>query len=208
MRAWLICAVFLFCCAASLAHFWRAQNAWWLSILRYHIVRSDAVLLEAGDTGAASAWRSACLMYGLDIKRSQWAWEEVNHCLRNEVKRIRPTWRRNSEKRVGGGGGGDNTIMMKAVGFHFILSSHVRMNLQNDIRGQLEYEQFVWAQTVLAVCEGRPCPYTFILSDEWLMRIPAPYLQRTGRLVLLTWTHTQTLSSIQLINRLQKTCAD
>ncbi len=30
-------------------------------------------LLEFGDTCAASAWRSTCLMYALDIKRSQWA---------------------------------------------------------------------------------------------------------------------------------------
>lgn len=69
-------------------------------------------------------------------------------------------------------GGNDNTIMMKAAGFHFILSSHVRMNLENDIRGQLEYEQFVFAQTVLALWQGKPCPYTFILSDERLMQIP------------------------------------
>lgn len=40
--------------------------------------------------------------------------------------------------------------MMKAVGFHFILSSHVGMNLENDISGQLEYEQFVCAQNELA----------------------------------------------------------
>lgn len=47
-------------------------------------------------------------------------------------------------------GGNDNTIMMKAVGFHFILSSHVGMNLENDISGQLEYEQFVCAQNEFA----------------------------------------------------------
>lgn len=41
--------------------------------------------------------------------------------------------------------------MMKEAGFHFILSSHVRMILENDIREQLEYEQFVCAQTVLAL---------------------------------------------------------
>lgn len=82
-------------------------------------------------------------------------------------------------------GGNDNTIMMKAVGFHFILSSHVRMNLENDIRGQLEYEQFVCAQTVLAVCEGKPCPHTFILSDECLMQISLLYLQCRGEFVPL-----------------------
>lgn len=53
-----------------------------------------------------------------------------------------------------GGGGGDNTIMMKAAGFHFISSCHVRMNLENDVKGQLEYVPFVCAQTGLAVCEG------------------------------------------------------
>lgn len=81
--------------------------------------------------------------------------------------------------------GDDNTILMKAVGFHFILSSHVRMNLENDIRGQLEYEQFVCTQTVLAMCEGNPCLYTFILSDECLMQNPLSYLQRRGGVVPL-----------------------
>lgn len=57
----------------------------------------------------------------------------MNHCLRNEVKRIRPMWKRIAEK----GRGNDNTIMMKVVGFHFILSSRVRVNLENDIRGSL-----------------------------------------------------------------------
>lgn len=61
--------------------------------------------------------------------------------------------------------------MMKAVGFHFILSSHVGMNLENDISGQLEYEQFVCAQNELALCKRKPCSYTFILSDEPLMQM-------------------------------------
>ena len=152
-------------------------------------------------TSAASSWRKTCLMYGVDIKRSQWAWEKVNHCSRNEVKRIRPVWRRNWEKR---GRGSDNTIMMKAVGFHFILSSHVRMNLQNDIRGQLEYEQFVCAQTVLAVCEGKPCPYTFIPSDECLMPIPLPYLQLSEEGKSLSCERTYTLSSPLINNQMAK----
>lgn len=152
-------------------------------------------------TFAASSWRRTCLMYGVDIKRSQWAWKKVNHCSRNEVKRIRPVWRRNWAKR---GRGSDNTIMMKAVGFHFILSSHVRMNLQNDIRGQLEYERFVCAQTVLAVCEGKPCPYTFIPSDECLMPIPLPYLQRREEGKSLSCEQTYTLSSPLLNNQMAK----
>lgn len=44
----------------------------------------------------------------------------------NVEEKLRERWRRR---------GGDNTVMMKAVGFHFILSSRVRMNLENDIRG-------------------------------------------------------------------------
>ena len=83
-------------------------------------------------------------------------------------------------------GGVDNTMLMKAVGFHLILSSHVRMNLENHIRGQLEYEQFVSAQTVLAVCKGNPCLYTFILSDECFMHNSLPYLQQRGGFVPLT----------------------
>lgn len=61
--------------------------------------------------------------------------------------------------------------MMKVVGFHFILSSHVGMNLENDISGQLECEQFVCAQNELALCKRKPCSYTFILSDEPLMQM-------------------------------------
>lgn len=75
--------------------------------------------------------------------------------------------------------------MMKAVDFHFILSSRVIMNLENDIREQLEYEQFVCAQTGLALCEREPCPYTFILSDECLVQIPLLYLQHRGGFVTL-----------------------
>lgn len=128
--AWLICSVFLFYWIQPLwiilsigcLYFWRAQDVGWLSILCYHIVNNAAVLLEAGDTSATSAWCSTCLMHCLAIKRFGLAWKKVNHCLRNEVKRIRPTWRRNWE-------GGDNTILMKAVGFHLILISRARMDL-------------------------------------------------------------------------------
>lgn len=61
--------------------------------------------------------------------------------------------------------------------------------------GQLEYEQFVCAQSVLAVCEGNPCLYTFILSDECLM---PPYLQQRGRgcLSYMMNIHTNTLMSV------------
>lgn len=75
--------------------------------------------------------------------------------------------------------------MMKAVGFHFILSSHVIMNLENDIREQLEYEQFVCSQTGLAEYEGEPWSNTFILSDECLLQIPLAYLQHRGGPVAL-----------------------
>ena len=121
-------------------------------------------------------------MYGGDIKRFPVGMVEkkVNHCLRNEVKQINVEEKRRGEK---GRRGGDNTIMMKAVGFHFILSSHVIMNLENDIREQFENEQFVCAQTGLARCEGKPCPYTFILSDERSVQIPPPYLQHRGGFV-------------------------
>lgn len=94
----------------------------------------------------------------------------------------------NLEKKLREKGGNYITIMMKAVGFHFILNSHVKINLQNirhDIRGQLEYEQFVCDLTALAECEGKPCPYTFILSDECLMQIALPYLQCRGGFVPL-----------------------
>lgn len=85
-------------------------------------------------------------------------WGETNRT--NVEEKLRERW-----------GGNDNTIMMKAVGFHFILSSHVGMNLENDISGQLEYEQFVCAQNELALCKRKPCSYTFILSDEPLMQM-------------------------------------
>lgn len=70
------------------------------------------------------------------------------------------------------------------------------MNLENDIRGQLEYEQFVFAQTVLALCKGKPCPYTFILCDECLMLIPLPYSVEEGLPVL--YEHTKLLLWLQL----------
>lgn len=92
-------------------------------------------------------------MYDLDKKRSQWAWEKENHCLRDEVEQIGPMWRR----KCGGKGVDANTMLMETVGFHFILSSCVRINLENDIRGALEYDQFGCPQTVLAVCERNPC---------------------------------------------------
>lgn len=141
---WFISSAFLFFSSTQLfwiilcirnLYFWRAQDVWWRSILCNHIVSNAALLFEVGDTSSTSAWRSTCLMHSLVIKRFGLAWKEVNHCLRNEVKRIRPMWRRNWE-------GDDNTMMMKAAGFHFFLSSHVRMNLQNDTRGQFKYEQF------------------------------------------------------------------
>lgn len=112
-------------------------------------------ITDTGNSSAASAWRSTCLMHCLDIKRFQLAGKKVNHCLRNEVKRISPMWRRNWE-------GSNNTIMLKAIRFHFVLSSHVRMNLQNDIRGTCIW--IFWAQTV---CKGKLCPY--IYSVWWMV---------------------------------------
>lgn len=88
---------------APLDVFWRAQG-----VNDCLVCVNGAVLLAPGDTGAASAWRSTCLMRCLAIIRFGLAWKEVNHCSRNEVKRIRPMWRRNWGER-------DKAVMMKAV---------------------------------------------------------------------------------------------
>lgn len=95
---------------ASLDVFWRAQD-----VNDCLLCVNGAVLLELGDTSAASAWRSTCLMHCLAIIRFGLARKQVNHCWRNEVKRIRPMWRRNW-------GGGDKAVMMKALSFHFVSS--------------------------------------------------------------------------------------
>lgn len=74
-------------------------------------------------------------------------------------------------KRNSGGVGVDNnTTLTEAVDFHFIFRSRVRMNLENDIRGALDCDQFVCTQTVLAVYEGDPCLYAFILLNKCFLQ--------------------------------------
>lgn len=101
-NAWLVWAVFLFYHTDSLAHFNGMPvflEGTGCLVTVYFVFILLWITVQVCDTIAASTCCNTCLMYGIDIKRSQWAWEKVNHCLRNEVKRITPMWRRNWGKR-------------------------------------------------------------------------------------------------------------
>jgi len=141
---WVIWAVFSFFFIYSSAFLSNFNRNVWLFHGEHrvfsHYLFCFAKFVLFCDISTASSWCHSCLMYDLDIKSPCRPRKTVNHCLRNKVKRIRTMWGRKDA----------NTIMIKAVGFHFILSCHVKVYFENEIWGA------AWRRTIcLCTCHAR-----------------------------------------------------